>query len=195
MSELPLGVPFTFEDVDLLWTVKDVYSGDECRTFIQMIEDQSPDLATDNPIYRDQDRVMFDEPSVAADLFARLRPSLPESMGRFHLRGLNERLRFYRYKPGQKFAPHMDHWFQPDDRSITLLTVLVYFNADFEGGETRFMEQLEETVVPEPGMAAIFQHKVRHEGCEVRSGRKYALRSDVIYSLDKAETDPLKLAS
>ena len=72
---------------------------------------------------------------------------------------------------------------------ITLLTVLVYFNDDFEGGETRFMEQVEEVVVPRPGRAAIFQHKIRHEGCTVTRGCKYALRTDVIYEA----RDPVEL--
>jgi prolyl 4-hydroxylase len=95
--------------------------------------------------------------------------------------GLNDRLRMYRYRSGQRFAPHMDHWYRPNERQVTLLTVLVYFNDDFEGGETRFLEQLDRVVVPQRGRAAIFQHKVRHEGCEVRSGTKYAMRSDAIY--------------
>ena len=43
------------------------------------------------------------------------------------------------------------------------------------------MEQVACVIVPEPGKVAIFQHKVRHEGCIVRSGRKYAMRTDVIY--------------
>ena len=77
----------------------------------------------------------------------------------------------------------MDHWYQPSNSEITLFTVLVYFNSDFSGGETRFMEQLEDVIVPKPGLVAIFQHKIRHEGCEVLSGTKYALRTDAIYKL------------
>ena len=57
----------------------------------------------------------------------------------------------------------------------------IYFNDDFDGGETRFQEQIEQTVVPKSGKVAIFQHKIRHEGCPVRRGIKYAMRSDVIY--------------
>jgi len=30
-------------------------------------------------------------------------------------------------------------------------------------------------------MVAVFQHKLRDEGCAVRRGVKYAMRSDVIY--------------
>jgi prolyl 4-hydroxylase len=63
--------------------------------------------------------------------------------------------------------------------------VLVYFNDDFEGGETQFLEQLDEIVVPEPGLVAIFQHKIRHEGRPVRRGTKYAMRTDVVYEGDE----------
>ena len=73
----------------------------------------------------------------------------------------------YRYRTGQKFEPHMDHWYRPSESQITLHTVLVYFNDDFEGGETRFQEQIEQTIIPKSGMVAIFQHKIRHEGCPV----------------------------
>lgn len=129
---------------------------------------------------------MVDDPEAAAQLFERLRPHLPERIGPFRLIGLNERLRFYRYRPGQRFTPHMDHWHRPSARRITLHTVLAYFNDDFEGGETRFSEPLEQVVVPRAGMVAIFQHKLRHEGCLVRSGCKYAMRTDVLFEADDA---------
>lgn len=178
---MPIEVPMRFESERLLWTVENVYTSEECREFIALIERSAPTLATNNPIYRDQDRVIRDAPAFATELFGRLRPHLPNRMGPLHLAGLNERLRFYRYNPGQRFHPHTDHWYQPKDTQITLHTVLVYFNEDFEGGETRFEEQLEQIVVPKPGLAAIFQHKIRHEGCPVRAGVKYAMRTDVIY--------------
>ena len=57
----------------------------------------------------------------------------------------------------------------------------VYFNDDFDGGESAFQEQLEGVVVPRAGMGALFQHKVRHEGRPVLRATKYALRSDVVY--------------
>jgi prolyl 4-hydroxylase len=177
----PVEVPFRFESERMLWWVDDVYTPEECRQLVQRIEAATPELATNNPLYRDQDRVIVDDASLASELFRRLRPSLPATMGDLVLVGLNNRLRMYRYQPGQKFAPHMDHWYRPDDEHVTLHTVLVYFNDNFTGGETRFMEQIDAMVVPKPGRAAIFQHKLRHEGCEVTSGTKYAMRSDVIY--------------
>lgn len=178
---MPIPLPFRFDDQPLLWTIPSVYSADECRDIVQMIEAAAPALATNNPLHRNQDRVMVDDPQASSELFRRLRPHLPDSVGEFRLVGLNERLRYYRYARGQQFAEHMDHWYRPSSRLITLHTVLVYFNDDFEGGETRFLEQLDEVIVPEPGLVAIFQHKVRHEGCVVTSGTKYAMRTDLIF--------------
>jgi hypothetical protein len=178
---MTIPLPMRFDDQPLLWTVADVYSPAECREFVEFIERSDPGLASDNPIYRDQDRVMRDDPAVAAELFARLRPHLPARIGPFVPIGINERLRFYRYRPGQRFVPHMDHWYRPSPTQITLHTVLVYFNSNFEGGETRFCEQLDELVIPRAGLVAIFQHKLRHEGCIVRRGSKYAMRTDVVF--------------
>lgn len=183
MDDLSLRIPFRFDSVALLWVVENIYSAEECSDFISLIERKKPNLATNNPIYRDQDRVIIDDVETANKLFERLKPHLPETMGDFKLQRLNEKLRFYRYKPGQKFAPHMDHWYQPNDFEITLLTVLTYLNSDFTGGETRFMEQIKAVVQPKQGSVAIFQHKIRHEGCEVIRGTKYAFRTDVIYRI------------
>ncbi len=178
---MTVDIPMRFDDLPLLWVVENVYTPAECAAFVNFIERASPSLATGNPLYRDQDRVIDDNADVAADLLLRLRSHLPEKMGTLSLSSVNERLRFYRYRPGQRFLPHMDHWYQPTERKITLLTLLVYFNDDFGGGETRFQEQIEMVVEPKPGMVAVFQHKIRHEGCAVLHGTKYAMRSDVFY--------------
>ena len=178
---MAVEVPMRFEDEPLLWLVEDVYSPQECHEHIQMIERSAPTLATNNPMYRDQDRIMRDDPEISGDLWRRLREQLPERMGELRIVGLNERLRFYRYRSGQQFHPHMDHWYRPNDRQVTLHSVIVYFNDNFEGGETQFQEQIEQVVVPKPGLAAIFQHKIRHEGRKVLRGTKYAMRTDVIY--------------
>jgi hypothetical protein len=182
---MPIDIPMRFEDRPLLLQVPDLYSPAECELFIALIESSAPKLATNNPIYRDQDRVIRDDLEIADDLFQRLRPHLPATMGPLRVVGLNERLRFYRYRAGQRFDPHTDHWYQPSPHRITLYTVLAYFNDDFAGGETRFHEQLDDTVVPRRGLVAVFQHKLRHEGCPVLRGTKYAMRSDVIYEADE----------
>jgi prolyl 4-hydroxylase len=178
---MSIKILMRFETEPLLWCVENVYTEAECRDFVDFIERSSPTLATNNPLYRDQDRVIADNSEIAEELFRRLRPHLPEQIDTLRLVGLNDHLRMYRYRVGQRFEPHMDHWYCPGENQVTLHTVLAYFNDNFEGGETRFLEQIERTIIPKRGMVAIFQHKLRHEGCPVRRGMKYAMRSDVIY--------------
>lgn len=60
-------------------------------------------------------------------------------------------------------------------------TFMIYLNDDFTGGQTAFYE-FDVDVAPRLGMALVFQHRLLHEGCTVRSGVKYVLRSDVMYA-------------
>jgi prolyl 4-hydroxylase len=94
--------------------------------------------------------------------------------------GANERLRCYRYAPGQRFKPHFDGSFARDHDERSLLTFMVYLNDDFEGGETALLD-LDQMVAPKTGSALLFQHPILHEGCTVTRGVKYALRSDIMY--------------
>ena len=94
--------------------------------------------------------------------------------------GLNERLRFYRYLPGQSFAAHRDGYFLRENGQRSFLTFILYLNDDYTGGEIRFLES-EKIVVPQLGQAIVFSHQLWHEGLPVTDGCKYVLRTDVIY--------------
>ncbi|WP_373530052.1 hypothetical protein [Nostoc sp.] len=65
---------------------------------------------------------------------------------------------------------------------------MIYLNEGFEDGETRFYlpEYYEDlsnlAVLPVTGMALCFVHELVHEGATIIQGRKYVLRSDVMYS-------------
>ena len=41
-------------------------------------------------------------------------------------------------------------------------------------------------VVPETGLALFFVHQIRHKGQPVTKGRKYVLRTDVMYRYNAA---------
>ena len=90
-----------------------------------------------------------------------------------------------RYDPGQKFAPHFDGYFRRRNGEQRQLTFMVYLNQAFDGGETRFYiddGDLRITVHPERGMALAVEHAQLHEGAPVMAGRKYVLRTDVMYA-------------
>lgn len=72
------------------------------------------------------------------------------------------------------------------ERTGWLRRSMVYLNSDFTGGETKFYDEdgsrLRVAVRPERGMALGFVHLQLHEGAPVVSGRKYVLRTDVMYA-------------
>ena len=82
--------------------------------------------------------------------------------------GLNERFRFYRYDPGQRFARHTDGSFRRDNGEQSHFTFLVYLNDGFDGGATAFHENRASLLVtPERGKALVFYHRQLHEGMPV----------------------------
>jgi len=127
---------------------------------------------------RNNDRVIFDDPALAASLFERARPFLPERNGEWMLAGFNERFRFYRYGPQEYFKWHRDGSFAKSPDEVSGLTFIIYLNGDFEGGETEFKTEF---IKPESGTALVFPHKLPHQGAEIISGTKYVLRTDVMY--------------
>jgi len=177
-------IPMRFDSIPLLWKIESIVPDVLCDSLVSEIESSNPSPVATSSAFRDQDRIIRDDPTLAVKLFSLIEPHLPRTIGALTLVGLNERLRLYRYRPGQSFSPHMDHWYQATPTTLSLLTVLVYLNADFEGGQTQFMEQIDAVVVPSKGSVAVFQHKVRHEGREVTRGMKYALRTDAMYKAD-----------
>lgn len=165
---------------------------DVCDALIARIEAEGPALApimvrgkpdVDTRV-RDNERVMFDDAALAADLFARTRAALPEVLNGATLVGYNERFRGYRYRGGQRFLPHYDGaYYRPDTptgREGSQLTALFYLNDGFVGGETKIMDY-EVTCTPTKGALFVFEHAMLHEGCPVTAGTKYVLRSDAMY--------------
>lgn len=174
----------------LVFTIDDVLDADACARLVNRIESLGPSAA---PIttargfemrsdIRNNTRVMFDDPTLAATLFDRIVPHLPQTLCDMKPVGANERFRCYRYDVDQRFAPHYDGAFIRNDDERSLLTFMVYLNDGFGGGATAFHSFTKDVeVTPKAGRALLFQHFLLHEGCFVTSGVKYVLRSDVMY--------------
>ena len=145
------------------------------------------------PDIRNNERVMFDDVEGATSLFARMAPFVPKTLRgeprttqregpTWDAVGLNERFRGYRYRPGQRFAPHYDGCFARSRTEQSAITVLIYLNEGCIGGETRLLD-FDVTVVPKRGTLFLFDHYLLHEGACVTAGEKHVLRSDVMYCL------------
>jgi prolyl 4-hydroxylase len=175
-----------------LFTLAHALSPVECREMIGRAEAQgfgeAPVTVGVNrymmiPDLRNNTRVIIDDLELAERLWPRFVPHMPQRLGAYAPVGLNERFRFYRYEPGQQFDWHRDGSFVRSDEEQSLLTLLFYLNDDCEGGTTDFMFVTDKTiqVVPEMGMGLVFSHPFYHRGAPVTSGRKYVLRTDVMY--------------
>lgn len=182
----------------LLWTAPGLFTPAECESILDGVAGAEWLAATVNRAegravdahLRDNTVAVVRDASLAADLFRRVRPHVPERMstelgsrGRTELdvAGVFLPVRVYRYEVGQHFGLHQDQSYFGPAGEVSLLTLLVYLNEGFEGGETEFPEQ-GRTIAPSTGTALLFQHRVLHAGNRVLAGTKYVLRSDVLYT-------------
>ena len=181
---------------DGIVTIPEFFTRDQCAAGITHGESIGFDTATVRlptgakmlKKVRNNDRVIDDDDALAAALW----PAAELFLDAFDLETepvtLNERFRFYRYAAGQQFKRHRDGEEHIRDL-ISRITVLVYLNDDYEGGQTSFIfpravngQRVEDvtTIQPQTGTALLFRHALLHEGTEVTRGNKYVLRTDVL---------------
>jgi prolyl 4-hydroxylase len=171
---------------DGLFLLKGVLSHQECEHYVARAESigfESAPITTargfeHRPEIRNNERVIVDDPQVTTALWERVSPFVPGILNGRPAVGLNERIRYYKYGPGQRFALHSDGYFRRENGERSLLTFMVYLGEEFSGGETIFEMT---TIRPKAGMALVFRHELLHEGAAVRRGLKYVLRTDVMY--------------
>ncbi|RFU32441.1 hypothetical protein B7463_g3938, partial [Scytalidium lignicola] len=182
--------------------------------------------------YRNSDRIIWDTPNLVSKLWHRclqaegLRGKLERLDGeeQKHVlggyydgekwvitkQGLNERMRFLKYGPGQYFRAHCDSAYRtPDESQRSFFTAHLYLNDSAQlleaesgdkvdskilrGGATTFHSSNMERrldVDPKAGRVLIFQHRrLLHSGDEVTAGVKYTMRTDLMYELEKKGDD------
>lgn len=102
--------------------------------------------------------------------------------------GLNERLRVLKYSQGEYFGSHCDTKFVRGPNfgdkagETSHVSVQIYLNDKFKGGQTRFHGGGKHyDVKPKTGSILIFDHNLLHQGAVVKAGKKYVVRTDVMY--------------
>ncbi|MGI4870252.1 MAG: prolyl hydroxylase family protein [Janthinobacterium lividum] len=128
---------------------------------------------------RNNYRIEYPDAALAAALWQRAAPLLPPEPDGAPAVGFYEDFRFYRYDVGERFNKHRDGRIRVSEQVASRWTFLLYLNDDFAGGETEFDTLV---VAPQRGAALCFRHELRHKGCAVTAGRKYVLRTDVLYA-------------
>jgi hypothetical protein len=174
--------------------IPSVVSGARCTQLLRDLDARgfarTGDLYPDD--YRNNDRLVFDDAGLAAELEDRVRAYIPDEIvdggARWKLLELNARFRACRYANGQAFCVHRDGAYVPDDHTRSFLTVQLYLDDDARrtGGRTRFYAQpqggeLLAAIAPSVGSVIIFDHRVWHDGEPVTRGIKHVLRTDAVY--------------
>jgi len=105
--------------------------------------------------------------------------------------GINERLRLLRYKQDQFFHSHNDAVFvrgqDQGERAgeTSFVSVQIYLNQKFKGGCTTFHGKGRHLdVKPRTGSILLFEHGILHEGQKLTHGKKYVVRTDIMYSIN-----------
>ena len=188
------------------FVIPSLFSKAECEELLNNDIKNSFQKAISNypTYYRNNDRFVMDNDILANQLFEKVKPYLPETIeinssiqaenGLWHLKELNNRLRYCKYSANQYFHRHLDGVHYRNDTTQSKLTFMIYLNSatEFEGGRTLFFKTKETNEIwasynPKQGDLIVFDHNVWHEGEVLTQGEKFVLRSDILYS--KKETE------
>eukprot|EP00937_MAST-01D_sp_MAST-1D-sp2_P007492 g7492.t1 len=168
------------------------------RAFVRSLPGATAGLSKAEP-KRSHTSLVLHDAELAAWLWPRVEPLVRDFHPTFNYqrwmpRCINPCFRCLRYATEQVFETHTDDVFakltaQPAQRSF--LTVVIYLNEGFEGGQLRFVktrggggsERVLATVAPAAGLTAVFEHDLLHEALPPSGDTpKYIMRTDVIFT-------------
>ena len=169
--------------IDGRWiaVMDELLTAEECRGFIALL-DRPEGLQRIDGGYAEYDRAVYVSAEWAARIWGRVRESLP-----VELRGddvyVNDYFRFSKYHPGQSFNVHRDGRNVDASGGAAFMTINIFLNSDFVGGETAFYDRAGEVLRAQPaaGRGAVFDGQILHAGLLVREGYKYLLRTDLMW--------------
>merc|ERR1719329_625594 len=194
-SDAPAPIKHHVAGVEGTFLIENVFTPEEMKTFISLGETLG--FQADEPIRGDS--------TAQRDVTG----------SEVQATGINPRFRSYRYDEGFVYRPHIDgawprsgygpggqYKYDVDGKETSRLTLVVYLNEGFEGGETKFFlprvgtgeaakgdesaEVVVRSVRPSVGACLLFPHgdsrAPLHEGARVDKGCKYILRTEVLYT-------------
>ena len=178
---------------------------------------------------------VFHDTEMSSDLWDKIKSHLPEDLSfipqNVYFNSITkgtewkpsfvyDKMRVYKYEVGEVFPEHIDYKVK---RSViksgkeyvqqSFLTLLIYLNEDFEGGETgywpdhngihcRFLRSVEKQqckkdhqvlIKPKKGLSVIQDQNILHEGLPPTKGTKYILRTDIIHEREVVRNQKVKV--
>ena len=179
----------------ILQSIHNVFSEKECTDLINVIEKlgfNKASLFTDvdgkehyHTDVRNSMRKIIDNHDFAQLLEKRIYKYIPKTYNDLEYHSINYCFRFLKYEKGGFFARHKDNNYKNKD-SISLITILIYLNDDYEGGYTTFFANVDDkegfSLKPKTGMISLMDQEIGHYVPELTDGIKYVIRTEIMYS-------------
>lgn len=172
-----------------IFSISNLYTNDEIKSYIQQINDFSTNLNSINTrdIYK---KIKRKDTTHSELIFSRIKHLLPENYLdqrgiEWTLSGISDYIHYAHIKENQMIGIHSDTGsvFDPIENRYSKFTLLTYLNNEFGGGETvYYVDEEKIEIKPETNKTIIFDIELFHEGKKVLEGRKYWLKTDLIYS-------------
>ena len=175
-----------------------VFSKDECDSLIELSEKNPKNYENvPNHFFHQKPNkgwVCVDK-KLADTLFGKMKSFIPIDYQELPIIGLNERLSFLKYSPGE-YNPEYENGICDEDlynsiqgSEVEHLIALIYLNdlKEEDGGETIFNKDTENgvyqdyCVIPKVGRVLLFEDYFNHEGSILYNGLKYCIQTYVMY--------------
>ena len=162
--------------------VDNLLTKEECTDFIQLL-DKEEELENMDRAFAFYKRNVLISQVWSEKIYERVKPLLTPLLHNQPF-SVNTYFRFSKYEPGQYFDIHTDGVNQDEKGRRSFMTINIFLNDEFEGGETDFFDSNRNLILsakPKPGRGAIFDRLIYHRGNVVRDGYKYLIRTDVMF--------------
>ena len=130
-------------------------------------------------------RCVIDSIDFSKILYKRIAHIIPNNYNDMKFCEINPRFRFLKYNDGDFFAKHTDEHYKNDKNEISLITLLIYINDDYEGGNTKFLiddkNENDISITPKIGLICLMDQNILHEVPKLISGIKYVIRTELMY--------------
>lgn len=176
------------EPIECVIILPQFLSRDECNQLRQGLVNVEFDVIGDGET--EHQRYDFADTQLSHTIGLKLRPHLPRWVPQDSFVLHEWYASRYSHTKSEALGVHVDgkNTFYGNE---SVLTLLIYLNDDFDGGETVFVDKQErelDRIVPQSGKAVLLSQNLLHKALPPQRGTKLILRSDIMIRVIRERT-------